>query len=437
VIFTAAAIALLGVGFFAHGIEAAPRFGGLGFGVLLLFLGIALVASRLVRPVVALVGRPSLRAGTAGRLAVENAQRNPSRTASTASALMIGLALVTFVTCFGKGLSGSDVNSLKDQVQSKYVVTSQNGWTAFSSGTDAALRRVPGVESVSPIRFDRGRAAGANASVNGVDPATIGSAFGFEWKQGSVREAQTLGNGEALIKQSFAKDNDLSVGERFTLTTPNGHTQSLRVKAIFETPKLDSVLGGVVVTNATFDRSFPRPRNGLVLVDTRGGDSAAVTAQLKHALAGFPDTKVATRDDWAKTRAHGFTQVLNLFYVLLALSVVVSLFGMVNTLALSVFERTRELGMLRAVGMTRRQVRRMIRHESIVTALIGAALGIPVGIGLAAAAATALGKYGVSFTVPLSVVGFVVLAISAGNLASLLPARRASRLNVLEALQYE
>ena len=204
------------------------------------------------------------------------------------------------------------------------------------------------------------------------------------------------------------------------------------MKAIFETPKLESVIGGIVVSQQTFDRIFPRPRDAFVLVD---GETSA--ASLQRALGGFADAKAATRDDWAATRANGFTQVLNLLYVLLALSVLVSLFGMVNTLALSVFERTRELGMLRAVGMTRRQARRMIRHESVVTGLIGAALGIPLGLGLAAAAAAALSKYGIAFTVPPRVLVFVAIAIAAGLVAALLPARRASRLNVLRALQYE
>jgi putative ABC transport system permease protein len=437
-VLSAVAVFLLGTGLFVHGVSVGERVLALVVGVLALFLGVALVSSRLVRPVVAIVGRPSLRmGGAAGRLAVENAQRNPGRTAATAAALMIGLALVTFVTAFGKGLGGSDVSSLRDQARSDYVVTSQSGWNPFSAGTDAALAKAAGVDLVSGVRFDRGRAAGANATVNGVDPATISRVLGFDWKQGPTDAASTLRSGEALVKQSFAKDNDLSVGERFRIMAPNGVVLPVRVKAIFATPKLDSVLGGVVISQRQFDRTFPRPRNGLVLVDVRGGDSAARTASLKRAVAAFPDTKVATRDDWADTRASGVTQILNLFYVLLALSIVVSLFGMVNTLALSVFERTRELGMLRAVGMTRRQARRMIRHESIVTALIGAALGIPLGIGMAAAAAASLSKYGVAFTVPPRIVLFLTLAVSAGALAALLPARRASRLNVLEALKYE
>jgi putative ABC transport system permease protein len=437
-VLTLAAVALLGLGLFAHGLTAGQRVLTLVLGPLALFLGIAFVASRLVRPIVAVVGKPSQRfGGAAGRLAVENAQRNPGRTASTAAALMIGLTLVTFVTCFGKGLAGTDQKSLKQQLNGDYVVTANNGWTPLSAAAAPALAKVPGVELVSAVRYDRARAAGANATVNGVDPRTAGSVLGLDWKQGSARTLASLRHGEAILKESFAKDNHLSVGERITIVTPNRKVSHPRVVAIFKTPKLDSVLGSVLLTKADFDRTFPKPQDAVVVANVRGGSSESATRSLQAALASIPDSKLDTRDGWAKTRSQGFTQILNLFYVLLGLSVIVSLFGMVNTLALSVFERTRELGMLRAVGMTRRQTRRMVRHESVVIALVGAVLGISLGIGLEVAVGSALSKWGFSITVPASVIVFVLAAIGAGVLAAMLPARRASKLNVLAALQYE
>jgi putative ABC transport system permease protein len=197
------------------------------------------------------------------------------------------------------------------------------------------------------------------------------------------------------------------------------------------------VLGSIAISQRAFDSAFDRPQNAYTFLNVRGGATAESTQALKAALA-VSDAKVATRSDWVDTRAKGVNQLLNLLYVLLALSVIVSLFGMVNTLVLSVFERTRELGMLRAVGMTRRQVRRMIRAESIVTALIGAALGLPLGIFLAWMVTKALSGQGVSFAIPGKLlVYFVWVAVSAGLIAAIAPARRASRLKVLESLQYE
>ena len=173
-------------------------------------------------------------------------------------------------------------------------------------------------------------------------------------------------------------------------------------------------------------------------MNVSGGESEEATTALEGAVAGFPDAKLHTEGGLVTSRTKDFSTILQLLYVLLGFSVVVSLFGMVNTLVLSVFERTRELGMLRAVGMTRRQARQMIRHESVITALIGAVLGLPLGIFLAALVAQALSQYGVSFSLPVGTLAlFALVAILAGVLAAVLPARRASRLNVLKALQYE
>jgi putative ABC transport system permease protein len=193
-----------------------------------------------------------------------------------------------------------------------------------------------------------------------------------------------------------------------------------------------------MISKNAFDADFPRPQNLFTFVNVEGGASDSATAALERSLRAFPDVKIRTKDGWVANRAHGVDQLLTFLYVLLALSVIVSLFGMVNTLVLSVFERTRELGMLRAIGMTRRQVRRMVRHESVITALIGAGLGLPLGLFLAALVTQGLRSEGVGFHVPLlTLVIFAVIAVAAGILAAVVPARRAARLNVLEALQYE
>ena len=198
------------------------------------------------------------------------------------------------------------------------------------------------------------------------------------------------------------------------------------------------MLGAIVIANRTFDRILPRPHDQYAFVNVAGDPSTGVTKRLEAAYERTQAAEVRSHDDYVDFRSAGFTQILNVLYVLLALSVIVSLFGIVNTLALAVFERTREIGMLRAVGMTRRQARRMIRHESIMTSLLGAALGLPTGIALAALATGSLRDYGVSLELPAGpLLAFTIIAIVVGVMAAILPARRAGKLNVLAALQYE
>jgi len=247
-----------------------------------------------------------------------------------------------------------------------------------------------------------------------------------------------LGRNGAFIKKRYAEDHSLTVGSPLAVDTPTGRTLRLRVDGIFDEPKGGSPFGEVSISIATFDNSFATHDNEFTLLNVHGGPSDDNTAALERALAAFPVAEVETRDEFKNGQLADLTLTLNILYALLGLSVIVSLFGVINTLVLSVFERTRELGMLRAIGMTRRQVRRMIRHESIVTALIGAALGIAVGVFLAVITTVALSDYGIVFAVPYgTLLVFVGIAILAGMLAAILPARRAAGLNVLEALQYE
>ena len=207
---------------------------------------------------------------------------------------------------------------------------------------------------------------------------------------------------------------------------------------LYEPPPFYPLLGGVSITTQTFDTYFERPRNQFSFVNVPGDPTEATTESLDAAVANFPDAKVQTREAWIDQQDEDFNQFLTMLYVLLALSVIVSIFGMVNTLVLSIFERTRELGMLRAVGMTRRQTRRMVRQESVITALIGAALGLPLGVLLAALVTKALQEFDVRFSIPWGqLVVFAFIAVIVGILAAIMPARRAAKLNVLRALQYE
>src|ERR687887_473013 len=430
---------VLAVALLADGLFLAKGIAGvllpLGVGTLLLFIGVALVSGRLVKPLAALVGSPARRAGgTPGRLASENSTRNPGRTANTAAALMIGLALITFVATLGKGLKASDVSTLKDQVRSDYVATAGNGFDPFPSEAGDALARASGVTLAASARSDKARAFRETVNVAGIGPE-FARAYHFDWKDGPHIAPQAIG---ALVSKTFADRNHLTVGDLFTVQPPSGKKLGFGVQAIFDPGKMDPLFDGIMISRTAFDAGFPRPKNLFTFVNVRGGESDSATAGLKRALSGFPDVKIRTRDDWVANRAHGVDQLLQFLYVLLALSVIVSLLGMVNTLVLSVFERTRELGMLRAIGMTRRQVRRMIRHESVITALIGAGLGLPFGVAVAALATHALSEYDLQFAVPSgALITFVIVSVIAGIVAAILPARRAARLRVLEALQYE
>ena len=210
----------------------------------------------------------------------------------------------------------------------------------------------------------------------------------------------------------------------------------LILKGVFSPPKGGSPYGDVTISTARFDQVYQNPQNLFTFVNIQGGVTSANTAKLQAALNGFPDAKLQTKSQFKSNQEQGLNSLLNLLYVLLSLSIIISLFGIINTLVLTVFERTRELGMLRAVGMSRRQVRRMIRQESVITALLGAAFGIPLGILLALMIGVAINF--AAFTVPWgTLIVFVIAAIVAGLVAAIIPARRAGRLNVLAALQYE
>jgi putative ABC transport system permease protein len=346
---------------------------------------------------------------------------------------MIGLALVTFVAVLGAGLLDSAEGGVTHQIRAEYVVTSSNGFDPLPVDAGRAVAAAPGVRVASSVRHDRALVAGSAEELSGVDPATIAETYRFDWTAGSSQDALArLDEGGAIVTTTFAKDHALRVGSPLAIVTPAGGKLSRTVVGVYEPPELSALLGSTLISQAAFDGAFPRASDSYTLV---GGSNRNA---LEAALGGFPDAKVATLSEFTDAYLQEVSMILNMLYVLLALSVIVSLFGMVNTLVLAVHERTRELGMLRAVGMTRRQARRMIRGESIVTALIGAALGLPLGIAMAALATHAMSDIGVTLSLPVPMLAaFVAVAVIAGVVAAIAPARRAGRLDVLQALQYE
>jgi putative ABC transport system permease protein len=404
-----------------------------GIGALGLFLGVIMIAGRLIRPLAKVVGGPARRfGGPSGRLASSNSTRNTTRTATTAAALMIGLALVTLVATIASSFRASSRSADEDAVSADYVVTSKSGFDTIPASVGASVARVQGVENVSGVRQDEAKAFGEKAIVNGIAP-TYADTVEMDFDKGSEAVIPHLGASGAIVAKGFADDHHLRIGSPLKLTTSAGDTVDARVAAIAD-PEAQ-LTGEVMISQAAFDAQFPRPSDLFVFVRTADGTSSATTAAIDSAVAGFPEVEARTRDAWIDFRGEDMQKFLMFLYVLLALSVIVSLFGMVNALVLTVFERTREIGMMRAVGMTRRQVRRMVRHESIITALIGAGLGLPLGLLVAGAMIAALH---VPYVVPSdSLVIFTIVAIIAGVLAAIAPARRAARLNVLQALHYE
>jgi putative ABC transport system permease protein len=434
-----AGIAVMLYGLFGDVGSDSATASAIGFGAVLLMFGFALVAATLVRPMASAIGKPLERLqGLTGRLARENAQRQPQRTAVTASALMIGVALVVFVAIFAAGAKATVDETLDKQVRAAGIVTHQNGFNPLPDGVVEALRNVDGVAAVSPIRLEPAKLVsdGKTVQVGGIDPATAGEALSLEWSQGTNAALSDLGDGDALVNQDFADAHDLEVGSELAVLTPRGKRVNYRVAGIYDPA---SLLGQVTVTDASLVRDFESKDifYAFVLSDP-GTNAVALKRAEETALKGFPTAKPQTIQDFKNEQYDGINQAVSLIYLLLALSVIVALLGVINTLALSVHERTRELGMLRAVGMSRRQVRQMIRGESVITAGIGAVLGIVLGTLFALIVSRPLADSGFVFTIPIValIVVFVVAAL-AGVAAAIQPARRAAKVDVLRAVTTE
>jgi putative ABC transport system permease protein len=427
------------VGLFGNG-GAGTRAGLMGAGAVVIVLAVSLFSPRLVPPLAAIAGWPLERIRRlTGRLARENSQRNPSRTAVTAAALMIGLALVTFVTVFAAGLKSSVAQVIDENFEGGLVVQNTDGFSPIPAGAATLARKVPGVKRVATIRATEAELLGGGSKTK-ITSATpdIGDAVSIEWKKGGPATLRNLGDREAVVSDSFASDHDLEVGDRFRLLSQTGAKPTFRVAGEFDSKA--GVFGSVVITQAVMNRAFEQTQDTVDFVIVRpGADAAKVQAALTAgAERAFPTAEVLNQQELKENREEQVDQLVNLFYALLVLAVVISLFGIANTLALSIHERTRELGMLRAIGMSRRQVRTMIRYEAVITALIGAILGMVLGVIFAALISQPLKDEGFTLSYPIgSLIVLLILAGLAGVLAAIAPARRASRLDVLDSLQYE
>ena len=345
---------------------------------------------------------------------------------------MIGLALVTLVSVLAAGIVSTFRDAVDELWKDADAVTAQNNFSPLPVSVGQAASTAQGVEFVGNVRAGEARAFGDTFNATAVDPPTS-RIFSIKWKDGSDAVLAQLGDDGSFVTEGFADDYDLAVGSPVELTFANGDRSGSSSRASSSRRPEGAVLA----------RSPSRRKRGTASTSSRnlfsfvimeGGQTDANRSALERQLTEFPNAKVATRSEFIDNQISGLSSVLNILYVLLALSVVVSLFGIVNTLMLTVFERTCEIGMLRAIGMSRRQVRRMIRHERDHV-LIGGALGIvPASFSGACSSRAWTSSTSRSAAQPISP---AVAAVIVGILAAIFPARRASRLNVLEALQYE
>jgi putative ABC transport system permease protein len=432
-------LTVLGAAALAGGLFAGAGIELVGLGAVLVFLGIALLSPKLVPPLASAIG--SVMPGIVGRLARENATRQAGRTAVTASALMIGVTLVAFVSIFAAGIKATIDDAVDTAARpGTLIIENTSAGNPLPAQVATGLAQVPGVTTVAPISFSTSQVDGVSGktSVTGV-PADIDKVFDTQWKEGAGNSGTfaTLGNTGAVVTKDYADANDLKVGSTVKVLTPTSKRLTLTVRGIVDDNS--GLLADLSVSHELARTAFGKTGDALIFAGVPPAQETQVKAVLDQTLeTAYPIAEAKTIQEFKDQQASQINQLLILIYVLLLLAVIISLFGIVNTLVLSIYERTRELGMLRAIGTSRKQVKRMIRYESIITAVIGAVIGIVLGVVFALAVAQALSDDGFKLSIPIAqLVILLILGALAGVLAAILPARRAARLNVLEALAYE
>ena len=430
VIVTALGLAFLGYGLFGEPDNAGLLIGG---GAAVIFIGIAILSPLAARPLSGAIGRPVRGLSMAARLGRENAMRNPRRTAATSSALMIGLGLIAMVSILSASLKASFDAALQDTLRADLVLTSSS-FLPFSQEVAARTADVDGVEAVSAFRQGGFKVNDSDAAMTGVDPATIETVANLGPSEGAIA---SLDGGDVLVYDQTMEDNGWAVGDELPSAFATIGDDPLTIGGTFDDNRL---VGDYVVSLDTFDELFRAQLDTFVFVKVAdGADTAAVRGDVEQATAEFGNIEVQDQAAFRDQQAGFVNQLLGLVTAMLFLAVVIALFGIANTLSLSIFERTRELGLLRAVGMGRTQVKRMIRWESVIIAILGALFGIAIGIFFGWALQQALAPEGITeFVLPVGqLVFFLILAALAGVVVALLPARRAAKLNVLEAISYE
>jgi putative ABC transport system permease protein len=414
-----------------------------GLGAVLAVVGAIVIGPALATPSVRLIGSvlPRLK-GVTGRLATENAARSPKRTSATASALLIGVTLVGFTTVFAASAKESVASEVDRGIVSDLVVQADVGFgppTGFSPEVARRIAGVDGVEAVGSFLFGEAqfRYPTGDTSRNFIgaaDPRTILQFLTPRMEEGRITDLTDDG---VVVDRQIAEDNDLGIGDRVTITVAGGTSLDVRVEGISDDV---TVLGFWTITEAAYREVFPEDLVGQVYVNVdAGADVEAVRRDLERVVDEFPSLVVLDRDELVGDIADQLTAFVNVIYGLLALSIIIALIGIANTLSLSIHERTRELGLLRAVGMARDQVRSVVRWEAVLISVLGTLVGLGVGLALSRVIVQALEGFGLTrFAIPVGTMLVVVLvAALLGVLASVRPARRAARLDVLQAIATE
>ncbi|WP_030325017.1 ABC transporter permease [Streptomyces sp. NRRL B-3229] len=404
----------------------------MGLGAVLLIIGVFILTPLLSRPLIA-AAAPLMRVfGISGKLARQNSVRNPRRTAATASALMIGLTLITGMTVMAGSLQKSIDKMATAAVKADYVVSMANG-NELSPDVEKKLAKVDGVTEVSPLRNAASRIDGETEYLKGVNGSAIGKLTDLKVDDGSFK----VGGTQVVVDKDRAKSFGWRAGSTFTVHYEDGKAQRLTVAGVYEGNEL---ISGIMLDTATLSPHLRDASDMQVMLKTSDGTSDATKDRLEKALGSNPAIKVQDKKDLSDSIAQMFTLMLNMLYGLLAMAVLVAVLGVINTLAMSVFERSQEIGMLRAIGLDRKGIKRMVRLESLVISLFGGVLGIGLGVFFGWAAGELLGARMATYELVLPwarMAVFLLLAATVGILAALWPARRAARMNMLSAIKAE
>ncbi|MDH6518559.1 putative ABC transport system permease protein [Streptomyces sp. SAI-135] len=404
----------------------------MGLGAVLLIIGVFILTPLLSRPLIA-AAAPLMRVfGISGKLARQNSVRNPRRTAATASALMIGLTLITGMTVMAGSLQKSIDKMASAAVKADYVVSMANG-NELSPDVEKKLAKVDGVTAVSPLRNAPSRIDGETEYLTGVNGPAIGKLTALKTDSGTFE----VGGARVVVDRDTAKSHGWKAGSVFTVHYEDGKAQKLTVAGVYEGNEL---ISGIMVDTATINPHLSDRSDMQVMLKTSDGASDATKDRLEKALGTNPAIKVQDKKDLSESIAQMFTLMLNMLYGLLAMAVIVAVLGVINTLAMSVFERSQEIGMLRAIGLDRKGIKRMVRLESLVISLFGGVLGIGLGVFFGWAAGELLGTKMATYELVLPwarMAVFLLLAATVGILAALWPARRAARMNMLAAIKAE